>query len=178
MKSKQKSQKKQPPTGLALAEAVMQVARSLPATALATATQRSEMRKVVSRAPVAFVELVAKTAEEGGGHIAGYAVDATAMRAALTQVSQLRLGVAAARAVLRSLEQEVLSLGSGIAQRALSATTLLEALSRTPEGRIFAAKAAELRAAQKRGRRKAAPKPTAPAKPVTPAQPEQPAPAG
>lgn len=136
------------------AAAVMQVARVLPAVPLATQTMRTEMRAVSRRAPIAFITLVAKTAEENGGSIAAVPIDATATRNALAKLEHLRFGVAAARAVTRYLEQEAWTLASGLAQQALAATSSLEALARSPDGRIFAAKAAELRAAQRKGGRR------------------------
>lgn len=156
MSKQKKSQTKQASAGLGTATAAMQVARVLPAVVLASKAARSEMRSVVSRAPAAFIALVAKTAEENGGSIAGVPVDAAATRDALTQVEHLRFGVAAARAITRYLEQEALVLASGVAQQALSATTSLEALARTMDGRVHAAKAAELRAAQRKGGRRLA----------------------
>jgi hypothetical protein len=153
--SKQKSvKKKQSSAGVDPAAAVMQVARVLPAVVLVSKSVRAEMRSVIGRAPVGFITLVAKMAEESGGSIAAIPIDAATTRSALAKLEHLRFGVAAARAVARYLEQEVLVLASGIAQQSLAATSSLQALARTPDGRIFAAKAAELRAAQLKGGRR------------------------
>ena len=154
MSKRKISQKKQSSAGLDPAAAVMQVARELPAVVLAPKAVRAEMRAVAGRAPTAFIALVAKTAEENGGSIAAVPVDATATRSALAKLEHLRFGVAAARAVTRYLEQEVLTLASSLAQQALAATSSLQALARSPDGRIFAAKAEELRAAQRKGGRR------------------------
>ena len=86
-------------------------------------------------------------AEAGDGSVAGVPIDATASRSDVARATTLRVGAAAARSIARRLEQEALTLASGVAQRALSATASLEAYARTPEGRSLAAKAAELRAA-------------------------------
>lgn len=154
MSKRKISHKKQSSTGVDPAAAVMQVARVLPAVVLAPMNVRNEMRSVVGRAPTAFITLVAKTAEENGGSIAAVPVDATATRDALAKLEHLRFGVAAARAVSRYLEHEVLLVASGLAQQALAATSSLEALARSPDGRIFAAKAEELRAAQRKSGRR------------------------
>lgn len=154
MSNTKKSQKKQTLAVTDTAAAAMQVASAVPAYVLESKAVRRDKRAVVARAPSAFMELVVAMAEDGGGNVAGVSIDATATRDAMAKAARLRVGAAAARAVARYLEQEALDLASGFAQRALSATTSLEALARTPEGRSYAAKAAELRAAARSAHRR------------------------
>jgi hypothetical protein len=135
--------------------AIQQVARTMPAAEPVTVAVRNEMRNVSRRAPAKLIALVLSLAEESGGNVAGVPIDATASRSALQQATQLRVGAAAARAVARNLEEQALVLSSSVAQRALSATTSLEAFARTPDGRSHAAKAAELRAAARGTKRRA-----------------------
>ena len=118
-----------------------------------TATELKELRSVERRAPSKLIALVLSEAEEGGGSVAGVAIDATASRNDVARATKLRVGAAAARSIARRLEQEPLTRASGVAQRALSATTSLEAYARTPEGRSLTAKAAELRTAARRPKR-------------------------
>ncbi len=156
-KSKQlKTKSGTQPAVNATVAAVQKVARAMPAAAPVTAEQLHEMRNVVSRAPANFIALVLSEAEAGGGNVAGVPIDATASRSDVAQATALRVGAAAARAIARRLEQESLTLASGVAQRALSATTSLEAYARTPEGRSHAAKAAELRTAARAGSKRKA----------------------
>jgi hypothetical protein len=58
------------------------------------------------------------------------------------------------------LEQQALVLASGVAQSALSATTSLQALARTPQGSSYVTKATELRTAARGTKRKAKTTPT------------------
>ena len=171
MSNMKKKSHKKAAAGKDLAAAVMQVARALPASVPVTVTARRDMRAVVARAPAALIALVTSMAEEGGGSVAGVSIDAAATRDAVTQVSHLRVGAAAARAIARHLEQEALALASGVAQRALSATTSLEALARTPEGRTLVAKATELRAAARGSRRRSIAKQAKATSPATNATP-------
>ena len=145
-------------TGHDPVEAVLQVARALPAAEPVTQVEREALRAIERRAPAALIALVVSMAEEGDGHVAGVPVDATATRDAQAKASHLRVGAAAARAVARHLEQEALLLVAGVAQTALSATMSLEALARTQDGRGLVAKATELRAAARKGRRVTKPK--------------------
>jgi hypothetical protein len=151
-------------TGQDPVAALLQVARAMPAAEPVTVPQRREMRSVEGRAPAKFTALVLSMAEEGSGNVAGVPIDATASRTALAQATRLRVGAAAARSVARQLEDQALGLASAVAQRALSATTSLEAYARTPEGRSFTAKAAELRTAA-RGTKRASTKNANGAKP-------------
>ncbi len=125
--------------------ALQQVARAMPATENMTKAQLRDLRSAQRRAPSQLIALVLSAAEEGGGSVAGIAIDATASRSNVAQAANLRVGAAAARSIARRLEQQALVLASGVAQRALSATTSLQALARTPEGSSYVAKAAELR---------------------------------
>jgi hypothetical protein len=140
------------------AAAVVEVARALPAAEPVTTSARDAMRTLERRAPAALIALVVSMAEQSGGVVAGVHVDPTATRDAQAKAAHLRVGAAAARAVARYLEEQALLLVGGVAQTALSATVSLEALARTPSGRGLAAKAAELRAAARKGRRVAKPK--------------------
>ena len=149
-------------------EAVLQVARALPASVPVTQTEREALRALERRAPAALIALVASMAEEGDGHVAGIPVDAAATRDAQAKASRLRVGAAAARAIARHLEQEALLLVADVAQTALSATTSLEAFARTPEGRGHVAKATELRTAARKARRVARSKATADTTSTTP----------
>jgi hypothetical protein len=154
-KNIQSKQSASPSAGTDPVAALKKVARSMPATVPMTATELKEMRSVESRAPSKLIELVLSAAEEGGGSVAGVPVDVTAARSDTATAAQLRVGAAAARTIARRLEQQALVLASGVAQTALSATTSLQALARTPAGRTLVEKATELRAAAKRPKRKA-----------------------
>jgi hypothetical protein len=153
-----------PATGKDPVAAIQQVARAMPAAEPVTKAVRDEMRSVERRAPAKFTALVLSMAEESDGSVAGVPIDATASRTALAQATRLRVGAAAARSVARQLEDQALGLASAVAQRALSATTSLEAYARTPEGRSFTAKAGELRTAA-RGTKRASTKNASGAKP-------------
>ena len=163
-KNTQSKQSGKPKAGLDPVTAIQQVARALPAAEPVTKAARDEMRSVERRAPAKFTALVLSMAEESDGNIAGVSIDATASRNALAQATRLRVGAAAARSVARQLEDQALGLASAVAQRALSATTSLEAYARTPEGRSFTAKAAELRTAA-RGTKRVSTKVASGAKP-------------
>jgi hypothetical protein len=152
-KTTQSKQSGSPAAGTDPVTAIQQVASSMPAAAPVTKTALSEMRSASRRAPAKLIALVLSMAEEGGGSVAGVPIDATAARNSLAQATSLRVGAASARAVARQLEQEALTLASGVAQQALSATTSLEAFARTPNGRSLAAKAADLRTAARGTRR-------------------------
>ena len=159
MSKKNQTQSKQqsgtPAPGTDPVTAIQQVARAMPAAEHVTQTAREELRSVERRAPAKLIALVLSLAEESGGNVAGVPIDAAAARSDVAQATRLRVGAAAARAVARNLEEQALVLSSGVAQRALSATTSLEAFARTPDGRAHAAKAAELRAAARGTRRRA-----------------------
>jgi hypothetical protein len=148
-------QPESPAAGTDPVTAVQAVARALPAVEPVTIAAREEMRSAVRRAPAAFIALVLSEAEESGGNVAGVPIDATAARDAQAQASRLRVGAAAARAVARHLEQESLTLASGVAMQALAATSSLEALARTPSGRNLVAKATALRSAARGTKRRA-----------------------
>jgi hypothetical protein len=69
------------------------------------------------------------------------------MRADRARAASLRVAASAARSIAMRLDREALTLAASVAQRALSATSSLQAFARTPEGRTSSAKATELRAA-------------------------------
>jgi hypothetical protein len=140
--------------------ALQQVARAMPAAVNMTKAQIEDLRSVERRAPTKFVALVLSEAEEGGGNVAGVAIDATTARSDVAQATNLRVGAAAARSIARRLEQQALVLASGVAQSALSATTSLQALARTPQGSSYVTKATELRTAARGTKRKAKTTPT------------------
>ncbi len=133
--------------------ALKEVARAMPAAEPMTKTTQSDLRTVERRAPAKFVALVLSAAAEGGGNLAGVAIDTVSSQSDVAQAAQLRVGAATARSIARRLEQQALKLAAGVAQRTLSATASLEAYARTPEGRSEAVKAAELRAAARKPKR-------------------------
>jgi hypothetical protein len=148
--------------------ALQQIARKLPAVTPPTTVERKEMNRAEHRAPSALIALVLSMAEEGGGFVAGIPIDVAWSRDALAKATHLRVGAAAARAIARRSDDEAMSLASGVAQTPHSATTSLEALARTPDGRTLAGKAAELRAIARPRKKKG--------KGATAATPSQPAP--
>jgi hypothetical protein len=135
--------------------ALQQVARAMPATVPMTKTQLRDLRSAQRRAPSQLIALVLSEADESDGNVAGIAIDPTTARSDVAQATNLRVGAAAARSIARRLEQQALVLASGVAQSALSATTSLQALARTPQGSSYVAKAAELRTAARGTKRKA-----------------------
>ncbi len=148
--SKEKIQSKQSAAssaGFDPVAALQQIARAMPAAESMTKSQIEDLRSVERRAPAKFVALVLSEAEEGDGNVAGVPIDATTSRSDVATATKLRVGAAAARSIARRLEAQALVLASSVAQRALSATTSLEAYARTPEGRSYVAKASELRTA-------------------------------
>jgi hypothetical protein len=157
--------------------AIQKIARAMPAVEVMTKTQISDLRSTERRAPAKFIALVLSEAEESDGSVAGVAIDPTTARSDVARATKLRVGAAAARSIARRLEQEALTLASGVAQRALSATTSLEAHARTPEGRSLVAKAAELRAAARKTKRAKAAAKTEAGPTPTPAPAEEPPPA-
>jgi hypothetical protein len=157
----QSKQSASSPAGYDPVAALQQVARAMPAAVNMTKAQIADMRSAQRRAPSKLIALVLSEAEEGGGSVAGVPIDATASRSDVAQATNLRVGAAAARAIARRLEQQALVLASGVAQRALSATTSLQALARTPEGSSYVAKAAELRTAARGAKKRKAKETTA-----------------
>jgi hypothetical protein len=134
-------------TGDDAIEAIQSVARTMPSPVLMTKRVANALRAAERRAPPHLIALVLALAEQSGGQVAGLPIDAAAMRADNARVTSLRVAAVNARSIARRLEQEALTLAAGVAQRALSATTSLQAYARTPEGRTLNAKADELRAA-------------------------------
>jgi hypothetical protein len=128
-------------------EAIHSVDRTLPSPVPMTKRAANALRATERRAPPHLIALVVAEAEENGGQVAGVSVDPAGMRADSARVASLRVAAVTARSIARRLEHEALTLAASVAQRALSATTSLQAFARTPEGRTSNAKAAELRAA-------------------------------
>jgi hypothetical protein len=141
-------------TGIDPVAVLQQVERSMPQTEPMTVAQIRDLRTIERRAPAKLIELVLTEAEASGGNVAGIPLDVASVRSDAAQAAKLRVGASSARSIAQYMEQQALLLASGVAQRALSATTSLASLARTPEGRTSARKANELLSARPKRKRK------------------------
>jgi hypothetical protein len=128
-------------------DAIHRVDGTVPSSVPLTKREANALRAAERRAPPHLIALVVAEAEENGGQVGGVPIDPAGMRADAARVASLRVAASTARSIARRLDQEALTLAASVAQRALSATTSLQAFARTPAGRTSSEKAAELRAA-------------------------------
>jgi hypothetical protein len=148
--SKKNATEAEPPadaTGHDALAALQSVDRTLPSSPPLTKREANALRAAERRAPPHLIALVVAEAEENGGQVAGVPIDPAGMRADSERVASLRVAAVIARSIARRLDREALTLAASVAQRALSATTSLQAFARTPAGKTSSAKATELRAA-------------------------------
>jgi hypothetical protein len=131
--------------------ALENIASGMSASQPLTEAERAEKRATTRRASASLIALVASMAEKGGGKVAGISIDVASMRNAQAKATHLRLGANAARAILRRLTDDALSLSSVVAQDALSVLFSLEQQSKSEAGKHLAPDVARLRAAAKEG---------------------------